>query len=403
MKILYIAFACNPYTGSEAYCGWSWPINMRNKADVYVLTRKENRKSIEKFLQEKNVTNITFIYYDLPEHINFYYKYRKFYNLYYMLWIKFSRKTVKEIVQKYKIDVIHHITLGDYRIIGKYYGVGAKTIFGPVGGAQTTPKVFKEYVNKNAIGEIVRKLVNTILTNRYSYKKALNKFDYIFAANKETQNDIKLKIKNNYKCKLLTENGVSSEKLVNILKDDSNEKIHILWAGRVINKKGLLFLLDVISIINTNRKFILDIVGEGPELVQLKEKVKNLKLNDKVDFKGKISFDEMKEIYKNADMFVFPSFRETTGTVLFEAMSYSLPVITFNQNGADLLIDENCGIKIDINQKLDDIKKEFAKSIKLLIENSQLRIILGKNAYQKVKENYTWEVKCDSFLKEYLK
>ena len=52
MKILYIAFACNPYVGSEAFCGWSWPLAMRKYCEVYVVTRKENKAGIEKYLDE---------------------------------------------------------------------------------------------------------------------------------------------------------------------------------------------------------------------------------------------------------------------------------------------------------------------------------------------------------------
>ena len=44
MNILYLAFACNPYTGSEAQCGWSWVVGMRKYAQVSVVTRKENEQ-----------------------------------------------------------------------------------------------------------------------------------------------------------------------------------------------------------------------------------------------------------------------------------------------------------------------------------------------------------------------
>jgi len=42
---------------------------------------------------------------------------------------------------------------------------------------------------------------------------------------------------------------------------------------------------------------------------------------------GKLSYEKMQEMYNKADVFVFPSLRETTGTVIVEAMAHSLPVI----------------------------------------------------------------------------
>ena len=74
MKILYLAFACNPFAGSEAQCGWAWPMVMRKYAEVAVLTRKENRSDIERFLEEKAIKNIKVFYHDIPEWMNFYYK-----------------------------------------------------------------------------------------------------------------------------------------------------------------------------------------------------------------------------------------------------------------------------------------------------------------------------------------
>ena len=67
MKILYLAFACNPFVGSEAQCGWSWPMAMREYAAVSVLTRKENKKDIEKFLSQKKIKNINVFYCDIPD------------------------------------------------------------------------------------------------------------------------------------------------------------------------------------------------------------------------------------------------------------------------------------------------------------------------------------------------
>ena len=186
-------------------------------------------------------------------------------------------------------------------------------------------------------------------------------------------------------------------------KKDTNEAVNILWAGRLIYRKGLAFLLEALSRVDTDRKYQLLLVGDGPELEALKKLAIELGIDDKVTFYGKIPYTEMKKVYSVSDFFVFPSLRETTGTVLFEAMSNGLPVLTFNQNGADLLIDEGCGIKVDINQALDQIKNDFAYGIKRLVENDEMRIALGKAAYEKILKDFTWENKCKLFEDEFLK
>ena len=110
----------------------------------------------------------------------------------------------------------------------------------------------------------------------------------------------------------------------------------------------------------------------------------------------------MQKLYKTSDIFVFPSLRETTGTVLFEAMVNGLPIVTFNQNGAALLVDETCGFRIDVNSDLRVIKSKFASAIQQLIENQSLKEELGLNAYKRVIEDYTWENKCKKFYFNFL-
>ena len=117
MRILYIAFACNPYVGSEAFCGWSWPLAMRKYCEVYVVTRKENRIGIEKYLGEHKINDINFFYYDIPDAINIYYKSGKMYMPYSVLWQNTSFRFIKKLHEKYQFEYIHQVTLGDFRIV----------------------------------------------------------------------------------------------------------------------------------------------------------------------------------------------------------------------------------------------------------------------------------------------
>lgn len=403
MKILYSAFTAFPSAGSEAQCGWAWANAMRNYNDVYLVTRKEAQKDIEQYIKKNNIDNVTVFYHDIPQFLNIYGKTGKLYFLYYLMWQASLKHTVKRLQKEYDFDYIQHITLGDFRVVGTCHKYAKHFIFGPVGGAQLTPDVFKEYTKEHTKSEKIRELINKSVKYNLFYRRALNKADLILAANKETQAYLASMVKDKTKCKLLTENGISENKLSSpkFVKKDTNEPVNLLWAGRMIYRKGLDFLLETLSLVETDKDFQLLIVGGGPEENKLKEKAKSLGIEDKVTFFGRVPYTQMKNIYDISDFFVFPSLRETTGTVLFEAMSSGLPVVTFNQNGADLLIDKSCGIKVDINQDLESIKKDFATAIKQLIENENVRMDMSKMAYEKIKTQYTWENKCKNFAKNY--
>lgn len=403
MKILYIAFACNPYVGSEAFCGWSWPLAMRKYCEVYVVTRKENRAGIEKYLNEHKINDIHFFYYDIPDAINIYYKLGKMYMPYSVVWQNTSFRFIKKLHKKYNFEFIHQVTLGDFRIVNPAWKLNSKFIFGPVGGAQLTPESLKSYTLADKKTEQKRKYINQLMVSLPQYKNALKHIWLVLAANRETQEYLCRYIRNMNRCDLLTENGVTQEQLHDYRVRPVTDSVVLLWAGRMIPRKGLSFLLDVLKIIKSNNNFILRLVGDGPEMENLKKKVNALKIEDKVDFAGSVPYKEMKKIYLSSDVFVFPSLRETTGTVLFEAMSNGLPIVTFDQNGAALLVTDSCGLKVNIHQTVDDIKREFADKLRILIDSPLTRSKMARNAYLHVVENYTWTAKCKIFYENYLR
>ena len=52
MNILYIAYSCDPYEGSEDKIGWCVPLQSAQNNRVYVITKEEQRENIEKYLQQ---------------------------------------------------------------------------------------------------------------------------------------------------------------------------------------------------------------------------------------------------------------------------------------------------------------------------------------------------------------
>lgn len=69
----------------------------------------------------------------------------------------------------------------------------------------------------------------------------------------------------------------------------------------------------------------------------------NSLLSAHVQFMGAVQYSEMQREYELSDVLIMPSIRETTGTVLIEAMSQGMPVITINKFGGAILVDENTG------------------------------------------------------------
>ena len=97
-----------------------------------------------------------------------------------------------------------------------------------------------------------------------------------------------------------------------------------------------------------------------------------------------------------------PSLREATGTVLVEAMLYGVPVITFDQFGAHLIIDEKSGWKISLKNTIDECVLELAKIMEEIIDNPKKAEEKGKFAIEKILD-YTWEKKFNLYEAVYRK
>ena len=113
----------------------------------------------------------------------------------------------------------------------------------------------------------------------------------------------------------------------------------VLYCGRFVKQKGALDLLEAYTkICSSKTKLIL--VGDGEFREPLEEFVAQHKL-DSVRFFGFQDRTEIGKYYAISDVLVLPSWRETWGMVVNEALCFSLPVVVSDQVGAqeDLVLE----------------------------------------------------------------
>lgn len=107
------------------------------------------------------------------------------------------------------------------------------------------------------------------------------------------------------------------------IKEDSFVIGHI---GRFVKQKNHEMIIDIFNEIHKeNKNAVLLLVGQGPLMDEIKEKVKELKLTKNVKFLGQRS--DVNELYQAFDLFLFPSLYEGLGMVLIEAQTSGLQCI----------------------------------------------------------------------------
>ena len=124
--------------------------------------------------------------------------------------------------------------------------------------------------------------------------------------------------------------------------NDWNGKRIMVSVGRMAQEKNWPTLLEAGAIAMQKHKdlyFIL--IGDGPDRDDLEDLTFELGIADRVEFTGKLPFEEVPGYLKAADFFGFSSVTETQGLVSLEALAAGLPVIAIDATGTRDVVEDN--------------------------------------------------------------
>lgn len=404
MNILLSAYSINPYKGSEDAVGWNWALTLSRKlpdSTIYILTRTYNEIATKKGIKEYGLQNVKLVIVEVPKALDWFReKHSAFHHAYYILWQKVAYNWAKK--SGIKFDIIHHVSMGNYRICGDMYKFkNAHTIFGPVGGGQTTPASLRSYYNKNKNYEKFRDIVSKAFSKFNFYKKQLSSFNELYAVNDETKNIMQQVA--NKPCKKICEISIGENfKALNVT-HIKKQPVEIVYLGRLIEFKGIMLLMDVIKNIKTDIPFHVSLYGKSELENEIKQYIKKYKLENTVAVKGNIDYSQVIGVYQNADIFVHPTLRDSAGTVFIEAIANKLPIVALDQSFAHDLSEHECGLFVNTEQSKEEIINEFAGKLKELIENYDLRVKLGQNGYDYANTYLTMDYKFDTVYGKLIK
>lgn len=167
----------------------------------------------------------------------------------------------------------------------------------------------------------------------------------------------------------------------------------VLYVGRLVERKGVEYLIRAFAEVVGEVPSELVIVGKGPEDQKLHQLTEELNLVQKVHFKGWASRNELEQLYNQCNVFVLPAIidskgdTEGLGVVLLEAMSYQKPVVASNLGGiTDIVKDRDTGLLV--NEK---DTHGLSEAIKAVLTNPALATSIGKRGYEHVQKQFSWE------------
>jgi len=287
--------------------------------------------------------------------------------------------SVLNFLMKEKVDVIHFqtpLTLGAQAIIL------SKVLNKPLVGTFHTFITDPQYTQHVKLHPRIAQRIS------WSYSKGYyERCDIITCPTKSAKAElVKNKLKRPIK---VISNGIDTSLFSSINKKKAKKKYNphgkiLLFVGRIAYEKNLDYLLDCFKIIATKNKTVkLVMVGSGPQMDDVKEKIKELELTHRVILTGRIERADLitSGIFPASDVFVTASTTETQGISTLEAQANGLVCVGLDAKGIkDIIKNNHNGYLIK-----EGNKREFARKV--------LKLLDDKKNYERMRKNTLEEVK----------
>ncbi len=128
----------------------------------------------------------------------------------------------------------------------------------------------------------------------------------------------------------------------------SRRQVNILYAGSLIEQKGVQQILYSMKKLIDKNMLKLTIIGTGNYEKKLRKITEDLEIEEYVDFAGRKHRDEVYAYMREADLFIMPSYHETFGLVYLEAMSSGCITIGSRGEGIDgVIVDGENGFLVN--------------------------------------------------------
>jgi glycosyltransferase involved in cell wall biosynthesis len=162
----------------------------------------------------------------------------------------------------------------------------------------------------------------------------------------------------------------------------------VLYVGRLVFEKGIHILLQAWpTVLGRWPNARLVIAGIGAMLDDLRDQARALGIDSTVQFAGFVSDEAREQLYRCADVAVFPSLYEPFGIVALEAMAAGCPVIASATGGLAEVVDaHHTGITVAPNNS-----DSLAWGIEHVLAHPDWSLQRARRARELVQRIWTWE------------
>ena len=177
-----------------------------------------------------------------------------------------------------------------------------------------------------------------------------------------------------------------------------HSQFRLLFVGRILYLKGLELIIKVVKRLPDH--VTMTVIGDGPDYAALERLIDREGLHERVELLGSLMRSRVLALYKEYDVFIFPSLHDTGGFVVLEAMAAGLPVICLDRGGPALSVSENCGTVVSAGNKEETVSG-LVHAVERYMADQCLRETHGKNATSRIAAEYSWSTQAQRMCEIY--
>ena len=407
LKILAIAYACNPAQGSEEGVGWGWVQAIASRHEVDVITAGYHRADIERATASGaagSTRNLRFHY--VPEKSWHYRPTRAWkvvensalkpiMNLAYNGWLKDAHRLAGRLHERRGFDLVHLITYVGFRFPGRFYRMDIPLVWGPIGGLEETPWRFLSLMGPAGAfyygGRNVYNLLQKLLLPgpKRAFAKA-SKTGSVIAATEGIRREIRRWYGRD--SRIICEIGPPDLSTGTSSPRGPGEPLRLVWSGQHQPGKALPLLLKALARLDGRLDWRLTVLGTGGCTTSWKWLARGLGIAEKIRWPGWVPRAEAVRLMSEAHIAVITSLKDLTSTVLLEALAAGLPVICPDACGFANVVTPDCGLKFPVESPRQVIA-DLAAAIERLAADEPERRRLAAGALRRILD-FSWEKKA---------
>lgn len=400
LKLVMSACACEPGKGSEPGVGWNIAREMAKRHDVWVLTRANNRATIEVELARDEVPGLSFVYFDLPNWARWWKSGGRGVQLYYYLWQLGAYSVARHLHHKVGFDLAHHVTFVKYWAPSFISLLPVPFVWGPVGGGESAPKAFcEDFSLQGQRYERLREWARWLGEHDPAVRLTARRSRVALATTADTAERLRaLAVREVH---TLSQVGFSPQEVMELARPCAGGAVapRFVSLGNLLHWKGFHLGLRAFAAAQLSDAEYW-VIGDGPERSSLEALARSLGIADRATIWGKLPREDALDKLAQCSTLVHPSLHDSGGFACAEAMAAGKPVICLDLGGPAVQVTPETGFKVTAHYPAQAVS-DMAEAMRRLAGDEGLRQRMGEAGRRRARDEFSWERKGETLSRNY--